>query len=181
MAQKFYIGDTHFGHANVIKYDERPFKSVEEMDEDIIANWNSRVANGDLVYILGDLSWYGEEKTVEILNRLNGSKILIRGNHDDIGTNAKKCFAKVCDYLEVKDGDTRVILSHYPMPFWNGQFQDTVHLYAHIHNTLQHTMFQSWAEEVRAKQNIPMRMYNVGCMMPYMDYGPRTLKRILNQ
>ena len=179
MAQKFYIGDTHFGHANVIKYDERPFASVEEMDEAIIANWNSRVTNSDLVYILGDLSWHGDEKTIEILERLNGSKILIRGNHDELSASVKKQFAKVCDYLEVKDNGTKVILSHYPMPFWNGQFQDTVHLYAHIHNTMQYTMLQSWQEEVREKQDIPMRMFNVGCMMPYMDYGPKTLMEII--
>ena len=108
------------------------------------------------------------------------SSVNIKSSNYLIGINAKKCFAKVCDYLEVKDNGTKVILSHYPMPFWNGQFQDTVHLYAHIHNTVQYTMFRSWQKEARIKQEIPMRMYNVGCMMPYMNYGPRTLEEILD-
>ena len=88
----FYISDNHFGHKNIIKYDNRPFNSVEDMDEVMIDRWNSVVGDDDTVYILGDFSWYKEEKTLEILNRLSGRKVLIKGNHDHISPKVAKMF-----------------------------------------------------------------------------------------
>ena len=88
-------------------------------------------------------------------------------------------FKKVCDYLEIKDNGIQVIMSHYPMPFWNGQFRDSVHLYGHVHNSHQWNFCQSWQKELKQLQDIPMRMYNVGCMMPYMNYTPKSLKEII--
>ena len=78
----FYIADTHFGHLNIIKFDKRPFDSVQEMNDYLISRWNKKVKNGDTTYILGDFCWNKEAEWVEILNKLNGNKVLIRGNHD---------------------------------------------------------------------------------------------------
>jgi calcineurin-like phosphoesterase family protein len=182
MGKNFYISDLHFGHHNIIRYDNRPFKTIEEMNETMIANWNKVVSNQDYVYILGDISWYDDDKTVQIFRRLNGTKILIKGNHDNIKRNSElaKCFASIQDYAELYlDKKNKVVMSHYPILFWNGQFRDTVHLYGHVHNSHQWNMCESWADEARQLQDIPMRMYNVGCMMEWMDYTPRTLDEII--
>lgn len=179
MSKKFYITDPHFGHANVIRFDNRPYTNVEEMDRALIDNWNSVVSNEDIVYILGDISWYNEEDTIGVLKQLKGQKVLVNGNHDKLSRHGYAQFIKVCDYLEVKDNDTKVILSHYPMPFWNGQFRNTVHLYGHVHNSHQWNILENWKKELKQLQDLPMRMYNVGAMMNYMDYTPRTLDEIL--
>lgn len=151
------------------------------MDEEIIKRWNERVTDEDMVYILGDFSWYNEEQTVEILDRLKGKKTLIRGNHDDFSPRFFAAFEDVFDYFEARDFESGeiVVLSHYPMPCWNGQFKDTVHLYGHVHNTVQNSLCEKFREEIRKTQNLPARMINVGCMMPWIDYTPRTLKEIL--
>jgi len=82
MQNVFLISDMHFGHSNIIKYENRPFKSVVEMDETIIGNWNKAVQRDDKVFILGDVSFYGVDKTKDIIEKLNGYKTLIIGNHD---------------------------------------------------------------------------------------------------
>lgn len=176
--KNFYISDTHFGHSGIIWYDNRPFLSVKEMDEHLISAWNGVVTDDDTVYIAGDFSWYEEEKTLEILDKLNGRKVLIKGNHDRISPTLSRKFIKVCEYLEIEDDGQKIILSHYPMPFWNGQFRDSVHLYGHVHNSHQWNICEHLIKEVRQLQDIPMRMYNVGCMMEWMDYTPRTLSEI---
>lgn len=79
---KYYTSDIHFGHNKIINFEKRPFKSVEEMDNTIINNWNNKIKPTDEVYILGDFTFYKGEKTNEILRQLNGSKYLIIGNHD---------------------------------------------------------------------------------------------------
>ena len=79
----FVISDTHFGHANIIKYCNRPFNSVEEMDAAMIKNWNEVVSNKDTVLHLGDFGLGSKEYIREIIGKLNGRKILIRGNHDN--------------------------------------------------------------------------------------------------
>lgn len=179
MSKIFYISDLHFGHKNILKYDNRPFSSVADMDNTLIKNWNKAVNNDDIVYILGDISWYGDTKTVSIFHSLNGHKVLIKGNHDQIGMELESCFDYICDYLEIKDKNKKVVMSHYPIPFWNGQFRDSVHLYGHVHNSHQWNICESLRKELKQLQDIPMRMFNVGCMMKYMNYTPRTLDEIL--
>lgn len=176
----FYIGDPHFGHRNIIKYDHRPFNTVTEMDSTLINNWNSVVGVDDTVYILGDVSWYDDpHRNNEILNTLNGRKILIRGNHDKPMKDVKYDFEKVVDYLEISDNGQKVILFHYPILFWNGQFHDSIHLYAHVHNSHQWNIMESTMDECRQLQALQMQAYNVGCMLPWMNYTPRTLNEII--
>lgn len=177
----YYISDLHFGHKNIIRYDNRPFSSVEEMDEALINNWNARVSKNDHVYVLGDIGWYNDEKIAEIFHKLNGTKSLIKGNHDVITPNLYRehCFDEYKDYLKIQDGGTTVVMSHYPMPFWDGQFKNSIHLYGHVHNSHQWNYVENIRRELAQLQDIPMLMCNVGCMMPYMDYGPRTLYEII--
>lgn len=176
----FYVSDLHFGHNNVIRYDNRPFASSREMNEAIIKTWNERVKPEDLTYILGDGTWINDPtENRNIFNRLNGKKILIKGNHDKALMQCKDCFEEIRDYARIIDNKRTVILSHYPIACWDAQFHDSIHLYGHVHNSHQWHMFESWMQEARALQAIPMRAYNVGVMMDYMDYGPRTLDEII--
>ena len=78
----YLISDPHFGHKNIIKYENRPFESAEEMDEVMIENWNKTVSKKDTVICLGDFSFHSQETTAVILKMLNGRKELILGNHD---------------------------------------------------------------------------------------------------
>jgi len=83
MAKDFFIADTHFGGENIRRYEKRPFETVAEMDEKLIENWNNTVKTEDTVYVLGDFSDYTDAaKDTEILFKLNGTKILVMGNHD---------------------------------------------------------------------------------------------------
>lgn len=153
------------------------------MDEALIKNWNDTVSNEDFVYILGDISWHDSDKTSEIFKQLNGTKILIKGNHDNIkqDTELSKCFADIQDYAELYlNKKEKVVMSHYPMPFWNGQFRNSIHLYGHVHNSHQWNICENLIGELRQLQDIPMRMYNVGCMMDWMNYTPRTLEEIID-
>ncbi len=171
----YYIADLHFGHKNVLRHDNRPFDDVAAMNETLIRNWNSRVAADDTVYVLGDAFWKGSG--VEIFRRLNGHKRLIRGNHDYRG-ELLSLWESVEPYAEIDDGGTRVVLCHYPIPFYNRQHRGAVMLYGHVHNSRDWVLLEQWKRELRAR-NIPCRMINVGCMLPYVDYTPRTLAELL--
>lgn len=81
---KYLISDTHFNHLNIIKYCNRPFETVEEMNEFIIQKWNDTINNDDTVYFLGDFCLGNREKVIELGRRLNGHKVLILGNHDRV-------------------------------------------------------------------------------------------------
>lgn len=173
-----YISDTHFGHVNAISFDNRPFNNVDEMDDAIIALWKESVADDDIVYVLGDFSWYKEDGTLAILDQLPGEKVLIKGNHDRISPRVARKYSKTCEYLDINDNGRRVILLHYPMLFWNGQFRDSIHLYGHVHNTRQQALCERFKSVIQKEQELKMRMYNVGCMMPWMNYTPRTIDEI---
>ena len=112
----FFISDLHFGHDAVIRYSDRPFKSLEEMEEKYIKRWNVRVKPEDRVLVVGDfLLGCGKPRLREILAQLNGTKILIRGNHDL--SNAEMItagFAFSCDFMQLKIANELVNISHYP-------------------------------------------------------------------
>ena len=78
----FYISDLHIGHENILRFDNRPFADVNEMNNKLIENWNARVRSDDTVYILGDFIWAKESEWPSIVGSLAGNKVLIRGNHD---------------------------------------------------------------------------------------------------
>jgi calcineurin-like phosphoesterase family protein len=82
MSNVFFTADTHFGHKGVIKHCNRPFETVEEMDEAIIARWNERITKHDTVLHMGDVGLFNDKHTLECVSRLNGTKHLILGNHD---------------------------------------------------------------------------------------------------
>lgn len=181
----FFTSDLHFGHDNVLKFDNRPFETVEEMDEELIKRWNKKVGKGDLVYVLGDLIWKSANNdAVSILRKLNGQIILIKGNHDRFIKNAsaKNVLAGVKDYDDIcvalSDGTTRrCILSHYFIPFYNGHRYNAIHLHGHSHNTEERYMELGIVRALRGNGYEP-QIYNVGCML--WNYEPVTLDEILS-
>lgn len=130
----WYTSDTHFGHANVIRYSERPFQSVDEMDEAIIANWNRVVQPNHDVYHLGDFAF--SKNPDRYLSRLNGRKHLIIGNHDSEITLKSTYWESVQPYLEVNENKLKIILSHYAMRVWNKSHYGAIMLYGHSHGSL---------------------------------------------
>ena len=81
----YYISDLHLFHEASIRFDNRPFGSLEEMHEAVVSRWNNKVNNGDTVYILGDMSMRGKkEDLISLVATLKGKKILVKGNHDDV-------------------------------------------------------------------------------------------------
>ncbi len=78
----FFLADTHFGDETILRYENRPFASVEEMDRELVRRWNETVKDGDTVFHLGDFSSLGEEEDRELLSKLRGNKVLVLGNHD---------------------------------------------------------------------------------------------------
>ena len=176
----YYIGDMHMGHKNVLRFDSRPFPDVDEMCEVLVRNWNSRVTAEDTVYVLGDAFWKSENDSVNTIRLLNGHKHLIRGNHDRVHGRLRNFWESIEHYSELNDGNTLVILCHYPIMFYRNQHYGAVMLYGHVHNSREAQMVEKWKREQWA-MGIPGRLINVGCMMPYMDYTPRTLEELLEE
>ena len=174
----YYISDLHLGHTNVIRFDHRPFRDTEEMAARILENWNSRVTDQDTVYILGDAFWHHEQESMEFLAKLKGHKHLICGNHDVINGRLGKCWESIHPYLEIKDGDTMVVLCHYPVLFYNRHHYGAVMLYGHVHNSPEWQEMERICTDLQSR-GFPGTYINVGCMLPYMDYTPRTLEELL--
>lgn len=175
MAKIFYIADLHIGHKDILAFDNRPFFDLRNMRETIIKNWNTIVEENDDVYVLGDVFWDIRD-TGSVLGKLEGNIHLIRGNHDE----ESLLWDSVSDYREIEDNGRHVILSHYPIPFYKGLHRaDFYHLYGHLHASFAHNMMESWRKQIEALYLTEWKGFNVGCMLPYMNYTPRTLDEII--
>ena len=143
----FYTADTHFGHANIIRFCDRPFSSVEEMDRIMIENWNNRMQAEDTVFIVGDFAYRSSRSVVQILKQLNGHKHLITGNHDHSwlqNENVEKLFESISHMDIINDSGHRVILCHYPLMTWSGEKKGAYMVYGHIHNHTEDLSFWSF-------------------------------------
>ncbi|MDD7281402.1 metallophosphoesterase [Floccifex sp.] len=190
---RYYIADTHFFHRALnTKMDKRGFETVEEMNEYMIQQWNSRIRKNDEVIILGDFSWGSWQETKEVLDCLQGKKFLIRGNHDrfiDDKNFDASYFKWIKDYEELNDNRRKVILSHYPIACYNGQYRKdengnakTYMLHGHIHKTHDQQYLDFFQDYVRKQEHlsisgniehVPCQFINCFCM--YSDYIPLTL------
>jgi calcineurin-like phosphoesterase family protein len=113
----YFTSDLHFNHIAVIRYCNRPFASVEEMNTALINNWNSLIRDNDTVYILGDLTLSPYREFEAIGKSLNGKKILIKGNHDGFSNGQyEKMGFQVFEEVKMKLVGSIVRLSHYPYP-----------------------------------------------------------------
>lgn len=173
----YFISDQHFGHEHVISMDKRPFQSTEEMEAKMVDAWNWVVTSKDDVWILGDMCW----KTsvfAKVIPQLRGKKHLIVGNHDKLNFETRKLFTSIDDKGSLHTDMGHVVMSHFPIAHWRGQYRGSYHLYGHVHQTQDFEMFLKYKRMCK-EANIPFNAYNVGCMLPYMDYRPRTLEEIV--
>lgn len=190
---RYYIADSHFFHGNLnTKMDKRGFESTEAMNAYMLEKWNAKVRKKDDVIILGDLSWGKAEETNKLLAKLNGHLYLIVGNHDKFLVNKSynsNRFKWIKPYAELNDQNRKVILCHYPIMCYNGQYRknkdgkpSTYMLYGHVHNTQDQRLIETFQEITRKERHenpdktiefIPSNMINCFCM--YSDYTPLTL------
>ncbi len=129
----FITSDTHFGHENIIQYCGRPFANAELMDEALIENWNKVVKPGDIVYHLGDVAMGRSDNLSTIMARLNGSKRLVVGNHDDIPWLSKGgWFKKVMMWRMFPEYN--MLLTHVPIHMAPPTFErGYTNVHGHIH------------------------------------------------
>ena len=148
----FFTSDTHFGHKNIIKYCNRPFEDVKQMDERLIENWNQKVPKNAIVFHLGDFAFIKEKKNyLDLVDSLNGDIVLVEGNHDggihrdvqrilrDADPQQDKFTIAPSLYevdIQVEDEKLRFVLCHYAMRVWNKSHYGAIHLYGHSHGTL---------------------------------------------
>ena len=146
-ARSFFSSDTHFGHAKIIQHSQRPFSSIQEMDQTLIQNWNARISQQDKIFFLGDFAWKSEDRAVEILNQLHGQKILIAGNHDEPFLTKSKyvrfrsaweLIVPRLDLVVLDDQNKQlIVLDHYAMRTWNKSHYGSWHLHGHSHGKLE--------------------------------------------
>ena len=167
----FYIADMHLGHKNVLKFDNRPFESVSEMDMVLMENWNKRVSHDDDVYILGDMCYHSEHRPAWYLKQLKGKKHLIQGNHDGAllkDFEVMGCMDSVDKMLFVQDSGKHIVLCHFPIAEWNGFHKGAYHIYGHIHNR---------KDGVYQYMRTLEKALNAGCMLN--GYEPVTFRELI--
>ena len=136
----FYTSDLHFFHKNIVNITNRGLvSSIEDHTEWLISIWNQQVKSNDTVYVLGDVSFAGYNTTAAILKKLNGTVIVIKGNHDDKRDLERLVENNIIDswfdYKEIKLKETKVCMMHFPIACWNQQGRGSIHLHGHSHGS----------------------------------------------
>ena len=137
----YFSSDEHYYHDNVLKYCNRQFNTVEEMNLYFINSFNNKVTVDDITYHLGDFTFKSKDIAINIVEQLNGSHYFIRGNHDSwLKNNIKhKKIFNVKDYEELKIAGQVIILSHYPFFTWNKVRYGSWMLHGHCHSNINET------------------------------------------
>lgn len=138
----WFTSDLHFGHKNIIKFCNRPWDTVEEMDKALISNWNSVVKENDIVFDLGDFSFAGKNRWKELIQSLNGKHYLILGNHDVSrypGDDVMELFEWVGPQLLLNIDNRYIYLNHYPFLCYAGTYRNkeqiVYQLFGHVHSS----------------------------------------------
>jgi calcineurin-like phosphoesterase family protein len=179
----FFISDAHFGHANVIKYDNRPFSDVEEMNHTLIENWNELVGVNDTVIYMGDFCFDRSGGLAKsIADQLNGKIHFVLGNHDNEKDIRKlNRFESVSDYINLSVLDTDnprkkqgIMIMHYPILSWDKAHHGDFMLHGHCHGSLVNNPEYSWYYK--------RKVIDVGCNMTnYRPISYSEVKEIMSK
>lgn len=132
----FFTSDLHLGHANIIRYCDRPFSDVRAMDRALIDGWNAVVRDVDEVWVVGDFCISRHRSAQSYLSELNGNKHLVRGNHDKHDTVTASGWSSVQDIAQIDVDKRRVVLCHFGMRTWPRIGRGAVMLHGHSHGRL---------------------------------------------
>lgn len=128
---RYFTSDLHFGHKPIIEFCGRPFMTVQDMNEILVWNINNTIKKDDLLYVLGDFSFYPKDNNVQIIKSINCPVVLIRGNHDHSGRIRNVGFADMFTELDIILGSHLVTLSHFPFAwdvndhrYGKGEYED---------------------------------------------------------
>jgi calcineurin-like phosphoesterase family protein len=180
----WFTADSHYGHANIIKYCKRPWKTAYEMDEALVANWNRVVRPEDVVYHLGDFAFKSALAVAEYRKRLNGRICFVEGNHDKATWEAYQQDKSLFEWYrketsKISINNKEFFLVHTASRVWDKSHIGTVHLYGHSHGTLCEDPFSlsmdvgidAWAQKCRYKRKAQESASD--------DYRPVSLDEVL--
>lgn len=142
----FFTSDPHYYHGNIINYCKRPFSTIEEMNEALITNWNKVVSKEDLVYIVGDFGFGSRKMLRKILERLNGTKILIIGNHDRPSSIPADCYEQIHNILMINGEGYEFTLVHDPATASADHSTDTKYICGHLHSLPENKLYKNWVD-----------------------------------
>lgn len=174
----FFTSDLHFGHKNIIKFCNRPWETTEEMDEALIANWNSVVGEKDIVFDLGDFAFATNSKWKELIQRLNGKHYLILGNHDMTqwpGDKIMQLFERVEQQMIIYIDNRCIYLNHYPYLCYGGSWRKPEHAVWQLHGHVHTCPNSSGADDERMIYKFPYQ-YDVG--VDNNNYTPVSFKQV---
>lgn len=180
----WFSSDLHLGHANIIAYCDRPFASVQEMNETLVHNFNSLVEPEDEVYLLGDLCMGNRKKSSEYLFQLNGKLHWVKGNHDQGLLKIPEVverFEWIKDYHEMRvklesGKKIPVVLFHFPILSWHRKHHGAVCLHGHVHSA-DRLATAKLLSQLNSGKEMP-RIFDVG--VDANDYHPVMLDELLN-
>lgn len=158
--QVYFTSDTHFGHENIIRYCNRPFRNAEEMNAELIRRWRETVPEDGIVFHLGDFAHGNARLWNDILSALTGRKYLILGNHDmkALRQGYMGRFEHVAQQMTIRVGGQAIVLNHNPFLCYGGSYRDVWQLFGHVHSGLaSHTGL----DHPRLKMLFPLQ-YDVG-------------------
>lgn len=182
----FFTSDLHFGHRNVIGFCNRPYSNEKEMGENLIQNWNNTINENDIVFVLGDVFWFNDSRSIKkILNQLKGEIYIVPGNHDDFNSYHRVddprihiCQDVVALWVDSEDDRWTMVknyeiwLSHYPMMTWPHRENKAYQLFGHIHS-------KTGGRNGTMDQDLPLHwnQADVGC--DFWDYKPVGLEQVM--
>lgn len=171
----FFTSDTHFCHMKILEYANRPFATVQEMNEALIRNWNEAVPEDGIVYHLGDFCFGGADEWLSIIPRLNGNIHLIMGNHDlrNAGESFMSCFESVSQQRTISVNGQTIVLNHNPFLCFGGAYRGVWQLFGHVHSGPR--SLGNGRDDVRLVHLFPTQ-YDVG--VDNNDYRPVSYERV---
>jgi len=177
----FFVSDTHANHANIIKFCNRPFNDVQEMNDEMVKRWNEKVPNDGIVFHLGDFAWGGYNVWKNFREQLNGEIYLIKGNHclKNMTPTAKELFKDTKMQMRIEVEGRKIWLNHFPLLCYSGTYRDTesieYNLFGHTHLS-NHLSRNNGKDCERCFNNLFPTQYDVG--VDFNEFTPISWKEV---